>query len=69
MMTERIWHHFYDEGVSFEIEPPEDPLFVQLEKAALEFPQVIATDFMGARLTYRQLAEQVNRFTSSLSGM
>lgn len=69
MMTERIWHHFYDEGVPFEIEPPEDPLFVQLEKAALEFPQVIATDFMGARLTYRQLAEQVNRFASSLSGM
>jgi long-chain acyl-CoA synthetase len=69
MMAERIWHQFYDEGVPFEIESPEDPLFVQLEKAALEFPQVIATDFMGARLTYRQLVEQVNRFASSLSAM
>jgi long-chain acyl-CoA synthetase len=69
MMAERIWHHFYDEGVPFEIEPPEEPLFIQLEKTALEFPQVVATDFMGARLTYRQLAEQVKRFASSLSAM
>jgi long-chain acyl-CoA synthetase len=69
MMAERIWHHFYDEGVPFAIEPPEHPVFVQLEKTAREFPQVVATDFMGARLTYRQLAEQVNRFASSLSGL
>jgi long-chain acyl-CoA synthetase len=68
-MAERIWHHFYDEGVPFEFEPPEEPLFIQLEKAALKFPQVIATDFMGACLTYQQLAEQVNRFASSLSAM
>ena len=68
-MAERIWHRFYDEGVPFEVEPPEEPIFIELEKAALEFPQVVATDFMGARLTYRQLAEQVNRFASSLSAM
>jgi long-chain acyl-CoA synthetase len=69
MMAERIWHHFYDEGVPYKIEPPEEPIFIQLEKTALAFPQVVATDFMGARLTYRQLAEQVNRFASSLSAM
>ena len=69
MMAERIWHHFYDEGVPFEIEPPEEPIFIQLEKTALAFPRVVATDFMGARLTYRQLAEQVNRFASSLSDL
>lgn len=68
-MAERIWHRFYDEDVPYTIEPPVEPLFVQLAKTALEFPQVIATDFMGARLTYRQLAEQVNRFASSLSGL
>jgi long-chain acyl-CoA synthetase len=69
MMAERIWHQFYDKGVPLEIELPEEPIFIQLKKAALEFPQVVATDFMGARLTYRQLAEQVNRFASSLSAM
>ena len=68
-MDERIWHRFYDEGVPVEIEPSEEPIYIQLEKTAREFPQVIATDFMGARLTYGQLAAQVNRFASSLSGL
>jgi long-chain acyl-CoA synthetase len=68
-MDERIWHHFYDKGVPFKIELPEEPIFIQLEKTAHEFPQVNATDFMGARLTYRQLAEQVNRFASALNAM
>ena len=60
-MAVRIWHRFYDEDVPLEIEAPADPLFLQLEKTAREFPQVVATDFMGARLTYRQLAEQVKQ--------
>ena len=68
-MDERIWHHFYDKGVPFKIGLPEEPIFIQLEKTAQEFPQVNATDFMGARLTYRQLAEQVNRFASALNAM
>ena len=68
-MAERIWHRFYDEDVPYTIEPPVEPLFVQLEKTAREFPQVIATDFMGARLTYGQVAEQVKRFASSLNAM
>ena len=68
-MAERIWHHFYDEGVPYAIEPPVEPLFVQLENTAREFPQVVATEFMGASLTYQQLAEQVNRFASSLGGL
>jgi long-chain acyl-CoA synthetase len=68
-MAEKIWHRFYDEGVPYAIEPPAEPLFVQLEKTAREFPQMVASEFMGARLTYQQLAEQVNRFAASLSGL
>ena len=68
-MAEKIWHRFYDEGVPYAIEPPAEPLFVQLEKTAREFPQMVATEFMGARLNYQQLAEQVNRFAASLSGL
>jgi acyl-CoA synthetase (AMP-forming)/AMP-acid ligase II len=40
MMAERIWHHFYDEGVPLEIEPPEEPLFTQQETLTEE--EVIA---------------------------
>jgi long-chain acyl-CoA synthetase len=64
---EKTWHRFYDEGVPFEVDPPKDPLPVHLEKTARDFPQVTATEFVGARLTYQQLAAQVSRFAASLS--
>jgi long-chain acyl-CoA synthetase len=64
---EKTWHRSYDKGVPFEVDPPEDPLPRQLEKAALDFPQVTATEFVGAQLTYQQLADQVSRFAASLS--
>jgi long-chain acyl-CoA synthetase len=64
---EKTWHRFYDEGVPLEVDPPKDPLPVHLERAARDFPQTTATEFVGARLTYRQLADQVSRFATSLS--
>jgi long-chain acyl-CoA synthetase len=64
---EKTWHRFYDEGVPLEVDPPKDPLSVQLERAARDFPQTTATEFVGARLTYRQLADDVSRFAASLS--
>ncbi|MEJ2234535.1 MAG: long-chain fatty acid--CoA ligase [Syntrophobacterales bacterium] len=64
---EKTWHRFYDKGVPFEIDPPENPLHRQLEKAARDFPQVTATEFVGAQLTYQQLADHVSRFAASLS--
>jgi len=64
---EKTWHRSYDKGVPFEVDPPEDPLPRQLEKAARDFPQVTATEFVGAQLTYQQLADQVGRFAASLS--
>ena len=67
MSTQKVWHQFYDEGVPSEIDLPHKPLHVILEKAALEFPQVIATEFVGARLTYQQLRDHVSRFGASLS--
>ena len=64
---EKTWHRFYDEGVPHDIDPPQDPLFVCLERSAQAFPQMTATEFIGARLTYQQLADQVKRFAASLS--
>ena len=64
---EKVWQKFYDEGVPFEIDPPQDPLFVRLQESAQEFPQVTATEFFGAKLTYQQLADQVRRFAAALS--
>jgi long-chain acyl-CoA synthetase len=64
---EKTWHRFYDEGVPFDIDPPQDPIFACLERSAQAFPHVTATEFIGARLTYQQLADQVKRFAASLS--
>ena len=64
---EKTWHRFYDEGVPYDIDPPQDPLFVYLERSAQEFPQMTATEFVGARVTYQQLADQVRMFAASLS--
>ena len=64
---EKTWHRFYDEGVALQVEPPKNPLHARLERTALDFPQTIATEFVGARLTYGQLADHVSRFATSLS--
>ncbi len=68
-MEKRIWHRFYDEGVPYEIGPPRETLVARLERTVRQFPTVTVTDFFGAKLTFRQLADQVNRFAASLSGL
>ena len=64
---EKAWYRFYDEGVPFEVDQPKDTLPVRLESIARDYPEVAATEFVGARLTYRQLADHVSRFAASLS--
>jgi len=64
---EKAWYRFYDEGVPFEVDQPKDTLSVRLESIARDYPEVAATEFVGARLTYRQLADHVSRFAASLS--
>jgi len=66
---EKAWYRFYDEGVPFEVDQPKDPLHVRLERIARDYPEVIATEFVGARLTYRQLADHVSKFAVCLSQM
>ncbi len=67
MATQKVWHQCYDEGVPFEIDLPKDPLHVLMDHTVRAFPQVTATEFVGARLTYLQLADHVSRFGASLS--
>ena len=64
---EKAWYRFYDEGVPFEVDQPKDTLPIRLERIARDYPEVAATEFVGARLTYRQLADHVSRFAASLS--
>ena len=50
-MERRIWHRFYDEGVPYEIDPPRDTLVSCMERTVRDFPDLVATDFFGAKLT------------------
>ena len=68
-MEARVWHKFYDSAV-----PPSlqyDPLVLseRLERSAVAYPDATALVFLGARLTYRQLKDQVDRLATALAGL
>lgn len=77
---EKPWLKFYDPGVRTTLDYPSVPMFHFLETAASKHPDWPATIFggvvhqlggrlMDAKLTYRQLDQQVNRFASALAAM
>ncbi|MBW1979639.1 MAG: long-chain fatty acid--CoA ligase [Deltaproteobacteria bacterium] len=66
MANKQTWLQMYDKGVPHTIELPERTLFDYLQESAEEFPEITATDFFRARLTYRELAAQVDSFAASL---
>lgn len=57
---------FYPRGVRRNLVYPDISLYELLERAENKFPHNIATVFMGGKLTYRQLKEQVDRFAAAL---
>ncbi len=68
-MEERVWHQFYDSAV-----PPSltyEPLTLpeQLQRTAQAYPDHVAISFIGTRLTYRQLKDEVDRLATALSGL
>lgn len=68
-MEERIWHRHYDAGVppSIDYRPISVPGF--LRKTVHEFPDRTALIFMNRRLTYRELAVEVDRLAQGLAGL
>ncbi len=60
------WLEFYDADVPDELNIPPLTLPDLLTSAAQKYPKQIACVFMGARLTYGQLKEQVDRLAASL---
>ena len=65
----RPWFKFYDEGVPHTLEYPSITVPEFLREAARRFPSQVATVFLGARLTYRQLQIQVDRLAGQLHAM
>ncbi len=68
-MEARVWHKFYDKSV-----PPSlvyEPLVLpeRLARSAEAYPDAPALVFLGSRLTYRQLKDQVDRLATALAGL
>ena len=66
-MEDRPWLKHYDEGVPHTIEYPEVPLFFFLEDAAKKYPNSVCTIFKGARISYREMNETVDRLAAGLA--
>ncbi|MFP3867499.1 MAG: long-chain-fatty-acid--CoA ligase [Desulfobacteraceae bacterium] len=60
------WQRFYDPGVPAEIDIPRLTLSQALEQSARDFPQAVALRFLGRKITYRQLIEQIGRLKTGL---
>jgi len=65
----RVWHRHYDQSV-----PPSlvyEPLVLpeRLERSAAAYPDATAIVFLGSRLTYAQLKDQVDRLATALAGL
>jgi long-chain acyl-CoA synthetase len=65
-MEERIWHEYYDEGVTPTMEIPEVTIYWILARAQKNYPKNPATYFMGHVLNYTELKDQVDRMAAGL---
>jgi len=68
-MEERIWHKSYAEGVPWSLDYEELTVSEGLARSARDFPNQVALNYMGKKITYRQLDDLVNRFARALTDM
>lgn len=61
------WLKHYPEGIPKKLDIPNISLYQLLEDTAAKYPSNLATLFMGHKLTYSQLKDQVDRFATALS--
>lgn len=69
LKSQRPWLAHYEKGVPYTISVPRIPLHHLLRSAVRRFPNRAALYFEGARLTYRQLNHEANKFANALLGL
>ena len=69
MYDTRPWLRYYPPGVPAEAEFPRVPVTDLLDNAVRHYPRHTALVFLGGKLTYRELANQVERFADALRGL
>ena len=64
--NEKLFLNRYPEGVSWDFDVPAQPVPAILDRAVSRWPDGHMTDFMGKRLTYREVNDLVNRAAKGL---
>src|SRR4051812_18615176 len=67
--ADRPWLRSYPETVPADFEFPKVPLTRLLDDAAASFPSNTALAFLGSKLSYKQLKDEVDRFATALAGL
>jgi len=68
-MEDRLWHKSYAPGVKKTLEYEKITLSQALTRSAQNFPNHTALNYMGKKITYRELNELVNCFARALIDM
>jgi len=66
---ENPWFEHYEQGVPKTFDYPDIPTYQLLEETSNSFPDRDAIIFLGKRITYQELEEQVKRFATAVSQM
>lgn len=65
-MEEKLWHKSYVAGVKKTLDYEKVTIPQALTRTAKKFPDHTALNYMGKRITYRELNDLVNRFAQAL---
>ncbi|MBN1574341.1 MAG: long-chain fatty acid--CoA ligase [Deltaproteobacteria bacterium] len=68
-MKERLWHKSYAPGVKKTLEYEKVTVSEALRRSAEKFPDNVALNYMGKKITYSELDRLVNRFARALMDM
>jgi len=66
-VEQRVWHQFYDTVVPPSLTYELLALPERLERSAAAYPDQCAIAFLGTRLSYRQLKDEVDRLATALA--
>jgi long-chain acyl-CoA synthetase len=68
-MQEKLWHKSYADGVKKTIDYEKTTISEALTRSAKTFPDKTALNYMGKRISYRELNDLVNQFAKALKDM
>ncbi len=66
LKDERVWLNHYEDGVPYTVDVPRIPAHHLLRSSVRRFPNHPAVYFEGAKLSYRELNHEANRFANAL---